>query len=107
MWPLCNEGVLNWKGGKMTGQAIEMFSSPNCRYCRHAKELLSGKGLGYVDYDVSADPKNREEFLRRLPRARTIPQIFIFGTHIGGYDDLVLIAESGKLDSLVGGSAST
>lgn len=80
---------------------IEIFSGPKCGYCARAKAILDGKGLAYDDYDISGDAGQREELLRRLPRVRSIPQIFIAGEHIGGYEDLCRLAESGRLDELV------
>ena len=76
---------------------IEIFSAPDCGYCRRAKDLLDGKGLVYEELDIAADPAHREEFQRRLPRAKAIPQIFIDGRHIGGYEDLCLLDERGEL----------
>ncbi len=69
---------------------IEIYSGPGCSYCEAAKLLLDQKGVAYVDYDIVANPEHREELLRRLPRSRAIPQIFINGEHVGGYDDLCL-----------------
>jgi len=68
---------------------IEMFTGPNCRYCQGAKELLAENGLAYIERDIS-DPKILQEFRERLPRQKSIPQIFIDGDHIGGYEDLRL-----------------
>ncbi len=79
---------------------IEIFSAPDCGYCRRAKELLDGKGLAYQELDIAADPAQLEELLRRLPRSKAIPQIFIDGEHIGGYEDLCLLDERGKLNAL-------
>ena len=79
---------------------IEIFSGPQCGYCESAKRLLDQRGLVYLDYDISADDSNRNELLRRLPRARAIPQIFIDGEHIGGYEDLRLIDETGRLQTM-------
>jgi len=70
---------------------IEIYSGPGCSYCEAAKHLLDQKGVSYVDYDIVANPEHREELLRRLPRSRAIPQIFINGEHVGGYDDLCLV----------------
>lgn len=81
---------------------IEIFSGPNCAYCSASKSLLDLKGLAYTDYDISADDQHRQEFARRLPRARSIPQIFINGEHIGGHEDLVLLSTSGRLADLTG-----
>ena len=79
---------------------IEIFSAPHCGYCQRAKELLDGKGLAYQEFDIAADPAQLEELLRRLPRSTAIPQIFIDGEHIGGYEDLCLLDERGKLNAL-------
>ena len=81
---------------------IEIFSGPNCGFCASAKRLLDQKGMIYIDFDIVADDANREELLRRLPRSRSIPQIFINGEHIGGYDDLCLIDASGRLRDMTG-----
>lgn len=66
---------------------VEIFTGPGCGYCVAAKQLLVRKGFGFTERDVS-DPKVMAEMRARLPRARTIPQIFINGAHIGGFDDL-------------------
>lgn len=80
---------------------IEIYSGPYCPYCIRAKALLNRKGLPYVEYDVHADPKKREEMLRRSKGARTIPQIFIDGRHIGGCDELYALERSGRLNRLL------
>ncbi|MGI9416016.1 MAG: glutaredoxin [Hyphomicrobiales bacterium] len=79
---------------------IEIFSSPQCGYCNQAKDLLRGKDLAFEDLDISEDA-HRQAFMDRLPRARAIPQIFIDGEHIGGYEDLRLLDENGRLDEMV------
>lgn len=66
---------------------VEIFTGKNCGYCIAAKQLLTTRKMGFVERDV-ADPNVLNEMRERLPRARTIPQIFIDGKHIGGYDDL-------------------
>ncbi len=80
---------------------VEIFSGPNCSYCARAKALLEERGIAYTDRDIAGDPANRDELVRRLPRAKVIPQIFIDGAHIGGYEDLCLLDERGRLDELV------
>lgn len=79
--------------------SIEIFTGANCGYCERAKALLTSKHLPYTEFDI-ASHDNRSEMLQRLPRAKTIPQIFIDGSHIGGCDDLVLLASRGGLDGL-------
>lgn len=66
---------------------VEIFTGPGCDYCVAAKQLLVKHNLGFRERDTSRDDV-RAEMKRRLPRERTIPQIFIDGTHIGGYEDL-------------------
>lgn len=78
---------------------IEVFSGPRCSFCRQAKDLLRAKGLEFSELDVSEEPA-RSELAARLPRARSIPQIFIDGEHVGGYEDLCLWNEHGRLDTL-------
>ncbi len=68
---------------------IEMFTGPNCSYCRAAKDLLAQNGLTFIERDIS-DPQVLQEFRERLPRQKSIPQIFFDGKHIGGYEDLRL-----------------
>jgi len=68
---------------------IEMFTGPGCSYCEAAKALLLHRQLTFTERDVS-DPAVLAEFRERLPRIRSIPQIFIDGEHIGGYEDLEL-----------------
>jgi glutaredoxin 3 len=75
---------------------IEMFSGPGCAYCARSRELLEGRGIPYVEYDVS-DPAHLSDYRRRLPRTTSLPQIFIDGKHIGSYEDLVDIDQRGEL----------
>ncbi len=75
---------------------IEIYTGPGCGFCARAKTLLAEAGLDYRERDIS-DPSVREEFVARLPRVKSIPQVFIAGEHIGGYDDLEILAERGEL----------
>ena len=68
---------------------IEIFTGPGCGYCDAAKALLERHRLAFTERNVS-DPAVQAEFRERLPRVRSIPQIFIDGEHIGGYEDLAL-----------------
>ena len=72
------------------------------RLLRSRKEFARAPRHTYVDLDVSADPAHLEEFRRRLPRVKAVPQIFIAGEHIGGYDDLCLLDMSGELAEMLG-----
>ncbi len=75
---------------------IEMFSGPGCAYCAQTRALLRARRLEYVEYDIS-DPDRLEEYTRRLPRSRSIPQIFIGGEHIGSWEDLQILDADGRL----------
>ena len=68
---------------------IEIFTGPDCGYCEAAKALLKRHELAFTERDVS-QPEVLAEFQQSLPRVRSIPQIFIDGDHIGGYEDLEL-----------------
>ncbi len=73
-----------------------MFSGPGCAHCAQSRQLLDAKRLTYVEYDVS-DPRHMAEYSARLPRTSSLPQIFIDGDHIGSFEDLQLLADSGQL----------
>ncbi len=83
-------------------QTIELYTSPLCGYCHAAKRLLDAKGAAYAEHDVSRDPARRQEMMDRSGR-HTVPQIFVGGTHVGGYDDLAALERAGKLDPLLAG----
>lgn len=79
---------------------IVVYGTLFCPYCMRARELLDFKGVSYDDIAVDRDPARRREMEVRS-RRRTVPQIFIDGTHIGGYDDLHALDLDGKLDPLL------
>lgn len=66
---------------------IEIYSKDNCAFCVRAKNLLAQKGLNYVEYNMNRN-YTREEFLAKFPNAKTVPQIVIDGTTVGGFDKL-------------------
>ncbi len=66
---------------------ILIYSTNTCPYCDMAKKLLKKNGLSYTEIRVDLDDEEREKMIERSGR-RTVPQIFIGETHIGGYDDL-------------------
>lgn len=83
---------------------IEVYSKEWCPYCLKAKSLLKSKGLDYSILDVTSDRKLEGEMIERSHR-RTVPQIFINGNSIGGYDDLSQLNATGELDRILGLSA--
>ena len=76
---------------------IEIYSGDYCPYCKRAKALLDNKGFDYTEYDITSDDKLLDEMLERTGGAKSIPQIFIDGEHIGGCDDLHALDAKGGL----------
>jgi glutaredoxin 3 len=79
---------------------VVMYSTGWCPYCTRARELLQNKGVDLEEIDVDARPEARSEMTARSGR-RTVPQIFIGATHVGGCDDLHALEASGRLDTLL------
>lgn len=79
---------------------IIVYSTPVCPYCDRAKALLQRKGVTYQEIRVDLDEAKRIEMMERSGR-RTVPQIFINGQSIGGFDDLYALEQQGRLDSLL------
>ncbi len=86
----------------MTQPAITLYVTGWCPYCQRAKALLEGKRLQFQEIDVDRDTNLRTEMIARSGR-RTVPQIFIGDTHVGGCDDLFALEDSGGLDRLIQG----
>ena len=80
---------------------VTIYTTPICPYCVRAKSLLGKKGVTYDEVDVMMDQKARDEMLAKSGGARTVPQIFIGDTHVGGCDDLYALDDAGGLDPLL------
>jgi glutaredoxin 3 len=80
---------------------VEVYSTNYCPYCVRAKQLLDTKDIDYTEIDVTGDDEARMALVEKSGGRKTVPQIFINGESIGGYDDLRALEESGKLDSLL------
>jgi len=80
---------------------IVVYSTPFCGYCGAAKRLLASKGAEVTEIDVMFDPEQRRKMMEMSGGRRTVPQIFIDGQHIGGFDDLSALDASGELDRLL------
>ena len=85
----------------MAEPRILVYSTPFCGYCAAAKRLLTAKGADYAEIDVMMDPERRQEMLAKSGGRRTVPQIFIDGRHIGGFDELNALDKAGELDALL------
>ena len=82
---------------------VELYTIQICGFCHAAKRLLTSKGVSFSEIDVMADPARRAEMMQRANGGRTVPQIFIGETHVGGNDDLQALERAGKLDALLKG----
>ena len=84
---------------------VLMYTTAVCPYCIRAKKLLAERGVTQIEeVRVDLDPERRDEMMQKTQR-RTVPQIFIGETHVGGCDDLIAIDKAGKLMPLLEGVA--
>lgn len=79
---------------------VTIYTTHVCPYCVRAKDLLKRKGVSYNEVDASDDDV-REAMIEKAGGRRTVPQIFIGDTHVGGFDDLYALDKAGKLDPLL------
>jgi glutaredoxin 3 len=84
----------------MSDVTVTIYTSTSCPYCVQAKRLLTNKGVPYTEIDVTLDAGLRQEMIASSGR-RTVPQIFIDGRSIGGFDELYDLEQSGELDDLL------
>lgn len=85
---------------------VEIYSVPACSYCVRAKQLLSGKGIAFTEYDCSVDDAALER-VRALTTRKTFPQIFINGEGIGGFDELYHLDREGALERLLAAAGAS
>jgi glutaredoxin 3 len=79
---------------------IVIYTTNYCPYCVRAKDLLKRKGESFTEVNAEDDTV-REEMIAKSGGRRTVPQIFIGTTHVGGFDDLYALDKAGKLDALL------
>ncbi len=85
--------------------SVLMYTTAVCPYCIRAKQLLKSRGVNEIEeVRIDLDPQRRDEMMQKTQR-RTVPQIFIGETHVGGCDDLIAIDKAGKLVPLLEGVA--
>ncbi len=80
---------------------VVMYSQALCGYCAAARKFLKRKGVDFTEINVTMDAARRREMVNRSGRS-SVPQIFIGGRHIGGYDDMVELDRRNELDTLLG-----
>ncbi|MHB0984149.1 MAG: glutaredoxin 3 [Sulfuricella sp.] len=82
---------------------VIMYCTAVCPYCTMAEKLLLSKGVREIEkIRVDLDPSRRDEMIAKTGR-RTVPQIYIGSTHVGGYDDLAALDRAGRVDPLLAG----
>lgn len=87
----------------MTAHVV-MYSTAVCPYCIRAEQLLKAKGVENIEkIRIDLDPSQRETMMQKTGR-RTVPQIYIGATHVGGFDDLHALDRDGKLEPLLQGA---
>jgi glutaredoxin 3 len=79
---------------------VTIYTTPLCPYCAQAKALLKRKNIPYTEIDVR-DGDARAAMTKKANGRRTVPQIFIGTTHVGGCDDIHDLERQGKLDPLL------
>lgn len=83
---------------------VIMYSTGVCPYCVMAERLLKAKGVETIEkIRIDLDPEQRTQMMEKTGR-RTVPQIYVGDTHVGGFDDLSALDRAGKLDALLQGA---
>jgi len=80
---------------------VKVYTTNYCPYCTKAKLLLHHKGVPFEEIDVTGNQDAREKLVEMSGGRKTVPQIFIGDTHVGGCDDLYAADANGTLDQLV------
>lgn len=83
---------------------IVIYTTLVCPYCVAAKNFLKSKGQTWTEVRVDLDPAERDKMVA-LAKRTSVPQIFIGGTHVGGYDDMIALHRAGGLEPLLAGAA--
>lgn len=84
-------------------QSVTIYTTPFCGYCMAAKRLLDAKGVAFAEIDVAGDAARRAEMVQRTKGGRTVPQIFVGESHVGGFDEMNALERAGRLDALLAG----
>lgn len=80
---------------------IVVYSKDYCPYCVRAKAYLKSRNIDFTEIDISNNPKLQEECFSKANGKKTVPQIFIRKTHIGGFDDMMALVNTGKFDDIL------
>jgi glutaredoxin 3 len=80
---------------------VDIYTTPYCPFCIRAKKLLTNKKVEFNEIDLSENPDKFEEMLSKSNGARTVPQIFVNGEHIGDCDHIHDLDQKGELDKIL------
>ena len=80
---------------------VKIYTTTYCGFCVRAKDLLKRKGVDFQELDVTGDDAMRAKLVEMSGGQRTVPQIFIGDTHVGGYTDLARLDSEGRLDPML------
>jgi glutaredoxin 3 len=81
---------------------VEIYTTPFCGFCAYAKRLLDHKGVAYTEINVMMAPGKRREMTERAGAARTVPQVFVDGAHVGDCEEIYRLDDAGDLDAVLG-----
>lgn len=81
---------------------VEIYTGPLCAFCDWTKALFKKKGVVFKEINIGDNPNKMSEMVKKSNGMKTVPQIFIYGKHIGGYQELQALEKEGKLNSLLG-----
>jgi glutaredoxin 3 len=87
--------------GEAQTPAVVLYTTSWCGWCRRARQIFTDKGVAFTDIDVETVPGARDEMLARSGGRNTVPQVFVGGRHVGGYDDTRALDQRGELDTLL------
>ena len=90
----------------MTPREVVIYTTMFCPYCDGVKSLLQKKGVPFQEIKIDGDREARRSMSERAGGRTSVPQVFIDGRHVGGCDDLYALEGGGKLDGLLGTTAS-
>ena len=82
-------------------KSVTLYTTPFCGYCLAAKRLFADQGVAFEEVDVAREPARRAEMVERSAGRRSVPQIFIGGAHVGGFDEIYALDRAGKLDPML------
>ena len=80
---------------------VVIYTGDLCIHCDWAIDLLNQKNIKFTEYNIAKDLERREEMLKKSNGAKTVPQIFIGGQHVGGNTELQALEKEGKLDNIL------